>query len=186
MRHFNFRCLRGGHLSRLTLHPTCQMRSWLHHRRDRTAIGQHVFNVGTCAVNQHTSGFFGLGWRARDDCVEHCAMQIQSGCRAVARSAPKRTAAGSTMRRDSCKSRKNSVANPILDCQPSTSGPNRFHSSSGKTRVRNLGPATSMPFATSAYHFTHHRAADARSVAQRLLGLKGTAAGALPWNDSLR
>jgi hypothetical protein len=68
---------------------------------------------------------------------------------AVARSAARRTAAGSTTRRSSCRSRRNSRVRPALLCQATTSGSNQFHCSPGSTRVPSLGPVTSRPLATS-------------------------------------
>jgi hypothetical protein len=68
---------------------------------------------------------------------------------AVARSAAMRTAAGSTTRRSSCRSRRNSRVRPALLCQATTSGSNQFHWSDGSTRVPTLGPVTSRPLATS-------------------------------------
>ena len=67
----------------------------------------------------------------------------------VARSAARRTAAGSTSRRSSCRSRRNSLDRPARDCHATTSGSNQFHCVSASTRVPTLGPVTSRPLAIS-------------------------------------
>ena len=69
----------------------------------------------------------------------------------VARSAASLTPAGSTTRRNSCRSRRNSRVSPMRDCQATTSGSNQFHCSDGSTRVPTLGPVTSIPLATSDF-----------------------------------